>query len=38
MEEMVEQCLPHMPGDPEVNRRYMTDLLPTLDRWKKKEA
>ena len=35
---MVEQCPPHMPGDPEVNRRYMTELLPTLDRWKKKEA
>ena len=36
MEEMVEQCLPHMPGDPEPNRKYMTELLPTLDRWKGK--
>ena len=34
LEEMVEQCLPHMPGDPEANRTYMTELLPTLDRWK----
>ena len=38
VEEMVEQCLPHMPGDPEANRTYMAELLPTLDRWKKKEA
>ena len=38
LEEMVEQCLPHMPGDPEANRTYMAELLPTLDRWKKKEA
>lgn len=39
MEEMVEQCLPHMPfGTPEENRKFLTDLLPTLDRWKKKEA
>lgn len=39
MEEMVEWCLPHMPfGDPESNRKFLTDLLPTLDRWKKKEA
>ena len=38
VEEMVEQCLPHMPGDPEANRTYMTELLPTLNRWKKKEA
>ena len=35
LEEMVEQCLPHMPGDPEANRTYMAELLPTLDRWKK---
>lgn len=34
LEEMVEQCLPHMPGDPEANRTYMAELLPTLDRWK----
>lgn len=39
MEEMVEQCLPHMPfGTPEENRKFLTDLLPTLDRWKKQEA
>lgn len=39
MEEMVEQCLPHMPfGTPEENRKFLMDLLPTLDRWKKKEA
>ncbi|MCI9644839.1 MAG: helix-turn-helix domain-containing protein [Oscillibacter sp.] len=38
LEEMVEQCLPHMPGDPEANRAYMTELLPTLERWKKKEV
>ena len=39
MEEMVEQCIPYMPfGTPEGNRKFMTELLPTLDRWKKKEA
>ena len=37
MEEMIEQCLPHMPaGDPESNRKFLTELLPTLDRWKGK--
>ena len=34
LEEMVEQCLPHMPGDPEANRTYMTELLPAMGRWK----
>ena len=37
MEEMVEQCLPHMPlgrTDPEACRAYMRSLLPTLGRWK----
>jgi len=35
MEEMIEQCLPHMPfGDPESNRTFLKTLLPTLDRWK----
>ena len=38
VEEMVEQCLPHMPGDPEANRTYMAELLPTLDRWKTRET
>lgn len=39
MEEMVEQCLPYMPfGTPEENRKFLTGLLPTLDRWKKKET
>lgn len=39
MEQMVEQCLPYMPfGTPEENRKFLTGLLPTLDRWKKKEA
>lgn len=39
MEEMVEGCLPHMPfGSPEENRKFLTELLPTLDRWKKQEA
>ena len=38
MEEMVEWCLPYMPfGTPESNRKFLTDLLPTLDRWKKRE-
>jgi len=36
MEEMIEQCLPHMPGDPESNRDFLKNLLPTLDRWKNK--
>ncbi len=37
MEEMVEWCLPYMPfGDPESNRTFLTNLLPTLERWKKK--
>ncbi len=37
MEEMIEQCLPHMPaGDPEANRKFLAELLPTLDRWKGK--
>lgn len=37
MEEMVEYCLPYMPfGDPESNRSFLMDLLPTLDRWKTK--
>lgn len=36
MEEMVERCLPHMPfGDEDSNRVFLTNLLPTLDRWKK---
>ena len=36
MEEMVEQCLPHMPfGTPEENRAVLQNLLPTLERWKK---
>lgn len=35
MEEMVEQCLPYMPfGDESSNRTFLTDLLPTLERWK----
>lgn len=34
MEEMVEQCIPHMPGDPDAARLYLRGLLPTLDRWK----
>lgn len=35
MEEMVEFCLPYMPfGDPESNRAFLMNLLPTLDRWK----
>jgi len=33
MEEMIEQCLPHMPGDRESNRDFLKNLLPTLDRW-----
>lgn len=38
MEQMVEQCLPYMPfGTPEENRKFLTGLLPTLDRWKKKD-
>lgn len=36
LEEMVEQCLPHMPfGTPEENRVFLQELLPTLERWKK---
>ncbi len=38
MEEMIEICLPHMPGDKETAKAYLSDLLPTLDRWKKKDA
>ena len=35
MEEMVEYCLPYMPfGTPESNRRFLMDLLPSLERWK----
>ena len=37
MEEMIEWCLPYMPfGTPEGNRKFLADLLPTLDRWKGK--
>ena len=37
MEEMVDFCLPHMPfGDEASNRKFLMDLLPTLDRWKSK--
>ncbi len=35
MEDMIEQCVPHMPGDPDAVRSYLKELLPTLDRWKK---
>ena len=39
MEEMIEWCLPYMPfGTPESNRAFLTDLLPTLDRWKNQQA
>lgn len=39
MEQLVEQCLPCMPfGTPEENREFLTGLLPTLDRWKKKDV
>lgn len=34
MEEMIEHCIPHMPGDPEAARTYLRGLLPTLERWK----
>lgn len=34
MEEMIEECIPHMPGDPEAARTYLRGLLPTLERWK----
>ena len=37
MEEMVENCIPHMSlaaQDPEGCRAYMRALLPTLERWK----
>lgn len=39
LEEMVEWCLPYMPfGDPDSNRKFLTELLPTLDRWKARET
>ena len=35
MDEMIEICMPHMPGDPKAAREYLYGLLPSLERWKK---
>ena len=38
MEEMIQICLPHMPGDPAEARAYLAGLLPTLERWRTAET
>jgi transcriptional regulator with XRE-family HTH domain len=35
MDEMIEQCLPHMTGwEPDTARAFMRENFPTLERWK----